>query len=203
MRWKWIALAIAALALAIWWWRRPEPKPDQRAARRAPKAAPMPRGARPAPPPPNTLPAGFDPVIYQPSNAPPLSTKPGTAMMFAPMTEYKYDPEQVKAEELEYKRYRLRFKISDAAADCHDGGDSAEDIRLAYTMVVRNEQLTIEDVRVVESTLPDPAVQECIVASVRNMTASAKGMPDLRQDNESYISLHDLFVRNRAAGDAP
>jgi|JI10StandDraft_1071094.scaffolds.fasta_scaffold175686_3 hypothetical protein len=205
MRAKWIALpaAIILVAVALWWWRRDDGKAaatpsTAKATSKAPR-----RDLRPPPPPPNTLPANHDPIIYQPSNAPPLTAKPGTAVMFAPMTEYKYDPEQIKAEELEYKRYRLRFKLADAAAECHEGGDQSEDIRLAYTMVVRGEILTLENVRVLESNLPDPSVEACIVASVKAMRSPAKGLPDLRQDNEAYLSLHDLYVRNRAAADAP
>jgi hypothetical protein len=98
-----------------------------------------------------------------------------------------------------YKRRRLRFRLADAAAACYDGGDGREQISLAYTMVVAQEEIQIEDVRVLHSNLSDRGLEACIVAAIRELRGSAPGISDLRESQQTAISQHDLYVRNRYA----
>ena len=110
-----------------------------------------------------------------------------------------YDPDSadVKANLLEFRKSRLRFALYDAAAECWSGGDDVADVQVAYTLIVEREVLRLEDVRLVDSTLPDPALERCILGRVTELRAPAAEIPDLREDGSSWISLHDLYTRNR------
>jgi hypothetical protein len=110
------------------------------------------------------------------------------------------DAEQAR-ELLAYKVQRLRLAAADAAAPCWPGGDRSEDIEVAYTLVVDREALRATDVRVVEDHLGNPTVRACVVGAIRDMSAFAEGMADLRRDYTVRISLHDLYVRNRLAAE--
>lgn len=101
-------------------------------------------------------------------------------------------------EKLVYKQRRLRFRLTDAAADCYNGSDSKEQIAFAYTMIVEREQLRVENFRVLSSNLSDRAVEECIVGAIKDLRTTAPGIPDATKDVQSTISLHDLWVRNRS-----
>ena len=104
-------------------------------------------------------------------------------------------------EKMTYKQRRLRFKLTDAAAACYDGPDAKEQIAIAYTMVVKDGVLRTEDVHVLTSDLSSNAVQECILAAVRNLATTASDIPDTRKKARTTIGLHDLYVRNRSSGD--
>ena len=107
------------------------------------------------------------------------------------------DSENVE-EKLLYKQRRLRFRLNDAAGACYDGGDGKEAVSLAYTLVIERGELRVESVRVLTSNLSDLALQQCIVDAVRTLRSDAGGLPDLRQDQRTTISQHDLYVRNRS-----
>ena len=110
-----------------------------------------------------------------------------------------FDPEapEVKANLFEFKKSRLRFALYDAAADCWSGGDDVADLEVTYTMIVEGEILRLENVKLTDSTLPDPAIEACIIGRLRELRSPAADIPDLREDGSSWISLHDLFTRNR------
>jgi hypothetical protein len=106
------------------------------------------------------------------------------------------DGENVE-EKLTYKMRRLRFQLTDAAADCYQGEDSRQQIALGYTLVVSGGQLTVENVRELDSNLTDRSVENCIVGAVK-LLSSTVDVPDVRKDQQTVISLHDLYVRNRS-----
>ncbi len=106
------------------------------------------------------------------------------------------DSENVE-EKLTYKMRRLRFRLTDAAADCYAGEDSKQQVAIAYTLVVHGGELSVEDVRQLESNITDRNVENCIVNSVKVMRTNVD-VPDLRKEQETVISLHDLWVRNRS-----
>ncbi len=110
-----------------------------------------------------------------------------------------FDPEapEVKANLFEFKKSRLRFALYDAAAECWAGGDDVADLEVTYTMIVDGEVLRLENVKLTDSTLPDPAIEACIIDRLRELRSPAADIPDLREDGSSWISLHDLFTRNR------
>jgi hypothetical protein len=101
-------------------------------------------------------------------------------------------------EQMLYKKRRLRFRLTDAAAACYEGGDGKESISFAYTLVVANEELRTENVRVLQSNLRDAKLESCITDAVKSLRSDATGMPDARYDSRGAISLHDLWVRNRS-----
>jgi hypothetical protein len=111
------------------------------------------------------------------------------------------DPVREAEEKLLYRKRRLRFALSDAAAECWSGDDNKADIEVGYTLVVEHEVLRVEDLRMLDSTLPDPALEDCILHQIADLRAPADGIPDMREAGSSFISLHDLFVRNRGAAD--
>lgn len=106
------------------------------------------------------------------------------------------DGENVE-EKLTYKMRRLRFQLTDAAADCYQGEDSRQQIALAYTLVVSGGELTVEDVRELDSNIEDRTVENCIVGAVK-LLSSTVDVPDVRKEQQTVISLHDLYVRNRS-----
>jgi len=107
------------------------------------------------------------------------------------------DSENVE-EKLTYKMRRLRFQLTDAAAACYDGEDSKQQVALGYTLVVANGELTVENVRELETNITDRNLENCIINAVKVMRSHSPGVPDLRKDQETVISLHDLWVRNRS-----
>jgi hypothetical protein len=112
-----------------------------------------------------------------------------------------YDPEsdEVKANLLAFRKSRLRFALYDAAAECWSGGDDVADLQVGYTLVVEAETLRLEGLRLLDSTLPDPALERCIVDRLAELRSPAPEIPDLREVGSSWISLHDLYTRNRRA----
>jgi hypothetical protein len=106
------------------------------------------------------------------------------------------DPDAAAAEELTYRKRRLPLKLSDAAAPCWSGGDSKEEIELEYTMVVENEVIRADNVRVKRSNLTNPTVERCIIDAVRDLRALADKVPDTREEGGLVMSLHDLHDRN-------
>lgn|GEM_PF-3511812 len=204
---------VALAALAVWLWPRgPRAKVASQAAvagkdSQAYVAPPQPRHA-----PDRDVPIpGEDrepihtasPLDTMRSRVPVSFTKPGQPMRFIKQVEMTADPELEAAERLEYKKDRLRFRLSDAAAACYDGEDSKASARFTYTLVVKNQRLRVENVKLTESTLGDAQLEECMISQIEAIDSSADTIPDTRQDGASWISLHDLAVRTRGAADRP
>lgn len=103
-------------------------------------------------------------------------------------------------EQLTYRIRRLRFQLADAATACYSGGDGKEQIMLAYDLVVSKGVLTVDNLQVLSSTWSDQQVQGCIVDSVKGLHASAPDVPDMRKEQRTSISQHDLYERSRSAG---
>ena len=107
------------------------------------------------------------------------------------------DPAAAAAEELKYRKSRLRLTLADAAAPCWSGGDSKEEIELEYTLVVDKEVIRADNVRVKSSAISDPTVERCIIDAVRDLRTLGDKIPNLREDQGLVMSLHDLYDRNR------
>jgi hypothetical protein len=119
------------------------------------------------------------------------------------------DPEAAAAEELKYRKSRLRLTLADNAAPCWSGGDSKEEIELEYTLVVEKEVIRADNVRVKTSNISDPTVERCIIDSVRDLRTLGDKIPDMREDQGVFMSLHDLHdrnareIKNKASEDKP
>ena len=106
------------------------------------------------------------------------------------------DPEAAAAEELKYRKSRLRLTLADAAAPCWTGGDSKEEIELEYTLVVDKETIRTDNVRVKTSNVSNPTVERCILDAVRDLRSPGDKIPDMRADQGLIMSLHELHDRN-------
>jgi hypothetical protein len=107
------------------------------------------------------------------------------------------DPAAAAAEELKYRKSRLRLTLADAAAPCWSGSDSKEEIELEYTLVVEHETLRADNVRVKTSNITNPTTERCIIDAVRDLRTLADKIPDMREDGGIIMSLHDLYDRNQ------
>jgi hypothetical protein len=203
---KWLAGAalVAAAAVVYVATRDADGKSEPKETAAAPeRVQPNPPRARSAPPPREAGKPGA--IYYVPWNL--SDPSPGVKKwkqegLPGTFREMVAPDDTVNVEEkLTYKQRRLRFKLTDAAVGCYDGPDSKEQISIAYTMVVKDGILRVEDVQVLQSDLSSHTVQECIVAAVKNLATTAPDIPDARKAARTTIGLHDLYVRNRSAGD--
>lgn len=131
--------------------------------------------------------------------APRKAIDPRNGSVIREIVDAKPDPEGEAREELKYRMSRLRLVLSDEAAYCYRGGDAKDEIELEYTLVVENEVIRTENVRVVRSDLKDATVQRCIIDAVRDLRGFAENIANLREEQGLVMSLHDLYVRNRGA----
>ncbi len=114
-----------------------------------------------------------------------------------PLIDAVPDPEGEAREEFGYKAHRLKLGLGDEAGRCYTGGpDGKEEIDISYSMVVENEVLRADNVRVVSNTFSDPGATACILQAVRDMRQLVEKMPNMHEDTEFIISQHDLYVRN-------
>lgn len=105
------------------------------------------------------------------------------------------DPVAEAKTDLTYRKSRLRLELMAEAEQCWTGGgDTNEGIELEYSLVVRNENLVTEDVRIKHTDIKDPAVQQCIVNAARDMSTLAAGVPDMTERKSLLISTKDLHA---------
>ncbi len=123
----------------------------------------------------------------------------GPKVVSIPVTDVNMEQDRVMRaqQELIYRIARLRFLLADAAAPCYQGGPSDEKINVGYTIVVHNDEMHIENLRVRESSIRDSAVQACLIGAVRDLRTLAPNIGELRQENDSWIALADLADSNR------
>jgi hypothetical protein len=212
-----VALIVGASVVVIggaYWLLRPAPGSAHATARRSAKidvrelgpAAAAPRADRPKPK-----------MVMTESGLRPQTTRtkprewvdPVSGALRREILDGVPDPEAAAAEELKYRKSRLRLTLADNAAPCWTGGDSKEDIELEYTLVVENEVIRADNVRVKNTTITNPTVERCIIDSVRDLRTLGDKIPNLREEQGVFMSLHDLHDRNerevktKAAEDKP
>ncbi len=122
---------------------------------------------------------------------------PQSGAMFREILDAVPHPEEEAKQELTYRKQRLRLTLADAAAACYHGGDSHDQIDIDYTLVVEHEIVRTENVRVKSSDIKDPAVERCMVDAVRDLRTFGDKIPDMREDQSQFMSLHDLYDRNQ------
>ncbi len=186
-----ISAGVVAVAIAItWWWtRRSHDKPAPALVVSANRSATIPGLV-------NRDRSGALPVAPgAASDAVAANSKSVTI----PVTDVDVEQDRIMRaqHELTYRIARLRFLLADAAAPCYHGGPSDEKISVAYTIVVHNDELRIENLRVSESSIRDSAVQACLIGAVRDLRTLAPNIGELRQENQSWIALSDLADSNR------
>ena len=182
MKWLAVAAALIAAALIVLWYEARSSGPPAAATAPAPvaKAAPAPRAYLGAPIeetpgrimddrplPPHVRPAG---VMAPEDDAEPIR---------------KYSDEFWERVDETYSRRLLGF-----AADCYQGGkERKQKLKLAFRFDIAGGKVSVKDVRMVESTLNDPALEACMTRAVAGATFEDKNMPDWasRPDEEETL----------------
>ena len=193
----------AAIVIAAAYWLLPSaPVATQPSAPRA--AAASPRRAEPSLPSAPVTVAQPKMVMTESGWRPQTTRKtprewkdPVTGAINREILDAVPDPAAAAAEELKYRKSRLRLTLADAAAPCWSGSDSKEEIELEYTLVVERETLRTDNVRVKTSNLTNPTAERCIIDAVRDLRTLAAKIPDMREDGGIVMSLHDLYDRNQ------
>ena len=139
--------------------------------------------------------SGLKPV--EPPHQPREWRDPVSGALNREVTDAYEDTKQVAAQDLIYRKRRMRLALADTAQSCYSGGDSKDEIELEYSLVVTNEEIRADNVRVKRSELKDPKVERCIIDAVRDMRALGEKIPDMKEEQGLVISLHDLWDRNR------
>ncbi|MBZ0232693.1 MAG: hypothetical protein K8M05_10220 [Deltaproteobacteria bacterium] len=170
---KWLALTAAVVAVALLLlWREVRSSGASPAVAVAPTAAPAVPIARasadvvPAriaepvdddePLPPHVLPAGVMAPEYDPG----------------PIKKFS-EPFWERVDET-YSRRLLGF-----AADCYKGGkERKQKLKVAFRFNITGGKVSVTDVRPVESTLDDPALEACMLKAIAKATWDDKNMPD-------------------------
>jgi hypothetical protein len=193
----------AAIVIAVAYWLLPSaPGATQPTAQRVASAAP--RSAEPSlPSAPSAAPkprmvmteSGWRPQTMR--KTPREWKDPVTGAINREILDAVPDPAAAAAEELKYRKSRLRLTLADAAAPCWSGSDSREEIELEYTLVVEHEALRADNVRVKTSNISNPTTERCIIDAVRDLRTLADKIPDMREDGGIVMSLHDLYDRNQ------
>lgn len=77
------------------------------------------------------------------------------------------------------------------AASCYTGGlhrvHRNQKVKLAFKDRIKNGVVTVENVKVVESTIDDPELVACFVKEVQNTQWKDDGLPDWVQDDQLVI----------------
>jgi hypothetical protein len=194
---------VAAIVIAGAWWALPSTQPDAPSTQRRAAKTPT-RDVAPSLAP--TVEAKEPPkMVMTESGLRPLTTKrkprewrdPVSGAMNREILDAVPDPAAAAAEELKYRKSRLRLTLADAAAPCWSGSDSKEEIELEYTLVVDKEVIRADNVRVKTSSITDPGVERCIIDSVRGLQTLGDKIPNMREEQGLVMSLHDLYDRNQ------
>jgi hypothetical protein len=188
---KWLAVAAAAVAaalLVLWYQVRSPASPAAAAPAAAPTAA-VPRS-------PN-----LGTQVQAPGHLPdgePLPEDVWPAGTLAPGDETgpikKFSDAFWERIDETYSRRLLGY-----AADCYSGGKQRKQkLKLAFRFDISGGQVSVRDVRVVESTLGDAALESCMAAAVAKATFEDKDMPDWQsgaEDEETLLIRIDTLKR--------
>jgi hypothetical protein len=196
-------IGVGVVGFAIWLMRAPSEAPSSAASRpsRATTRSTAPAleaSATPAARPKMVLTeSGWRPQTTQ--GKPREWVDPASGAINRELVDAVPDPEGDAREELKYRVGRLKFQLADAAAPCWTGADSKQEIEFDYTLIVEHEQIRADNVRIKSSTVADPTVERCIVDAVRGLSSPAQKIPDMREEQGMFMSLHDLYDRNERA----
>jgi hypothetical protein len=155
MKWLAAAAAVVVIGLGVLLWqatRDGEAKP-------ADDPSPLPRPT-----------AAIDaaPSVATPTTdaaPPPIDGEPGVFV--------------VKSEEFWDRVDELPRQLPSYVADCYKGGQERKaKLKVSYQLSITNHVVTLRDIKVVESTLTDPALQQCMIRSLEAVRFDDREMPD-------------------------
>jgi hypothetical protein len=181
---RWLAAGtVVVIALLAMLWlqiRTPAAAPVTVAAKRADVAAPV---AQPAA-------AGLAAVAKQVAvaEAKPHKLDPASDAFF-----YKFDEQVPPA-------------LTAEAAKCYQGGihrvHRNAKVKLGYTIKIKDGVLSVADVKVVESTVNDKALETCFAREVAKVTWNDDELPDWAQNDELVIRPERGMKKFTAANNA-
>jgi hypothetical protein len=187
---RWLAAGtVAFIALLALLWlqiRTPSAAPVAIAAKQPDVAAPV---AQPAS-------AGLAAVAHKvaAAEAKPQKLDPASDAFF-----YKFDEQIPPA-------------LTAEAAKCYEGGlhrvHRNAKVKLGYKIKIKDGVLSVADVKVIESTVNDKALEDCFAREVAKVTWTDDELPDWAQDDELVIrperGMKKFTAANRAyEGDGP
>lgn len=174
MKWLAVAVAVVAAALLLLWYEvRSSGTPAASASTDAPPAAaPAPKAERKS----ANLDAPMEATSLDDDAPLPPGVRPAGTM--AP----EDDPGPIrKYSEMFWERVDEVYsrKLLGYAADCYEGGkDRKQKLKVAFKFDIKGGQVTVRDVRMVESTMNDPELEACMVKAIAGATWTDKNMPD-------------------------
>jgi hypothetical protein len=93
----------------------------------------------------------------------------------AAMTEFKLRSDPFWDRVDDYPRQRLLGFI----ADCYTGGEARKaKLKLAYQLTIRDHTVRLENIRVVETTLVNKTVEQCMIKTLQDVAFEDQQMPD-------------------------
>jgi hypothetical protein len=128
-------------------------------------------------------PRGFDAVpvaVPRPPDAAPVAAAPADAA--PPAADAGPQVFAVKSEEFwdrvdEYPRHRMLSYV----ADCYKGGKHRKaKLKLTYELVVQNHQVTFRNIQIVDTTMGDEVLEQCMVRALEEAQFEDLQMPDYR-----------------------
>jgi hypothetical protein len=167
---KWL-LAVSLFVFAVWWLRR-------EAWRATRPRSPVPVAAsQPSAPPPPLAPVMARPPVAaaRPANAP------------APAPE-KLD---IKSDELRNRLdEQIPRRLYAEAARCYRGGLQPDQrLDLSYRLRVNDGEISVGDLRILEDTLDDPALERCIQSRIVAARWRDDALPDLDEQDDLYMRV--------------
>jgi hypothetical protein len=167
---KWLvagAIVIAALAVLLWMQIR------------EPSAAPSPSGEA-------AKPSTATGTVAAPSAA---ATKPEAVALAEPDQPKKLDPQS----DAFFYRFdeTVPANLTRAAADCYTGGLNRvhrnQKLKLGFKTRIVKGEVTVTELKVLESTLNNPALEACFVQKVTAAHWHDDELPDWTQDDQLVI----------------
>jgi hypothetical protein len=164
---KWV-VALSLLIFAAWWLRR-EAWPDARP--RPPVAA----ATAPSPPSPA-------PVVRRPTIA--IAAPTSAASVVSDKLDIKSDELRNRLDE------QIPRRLYAEAARCYQGGlDKDQRLDVTYRLHVTDGEVSVSDLRAVESTLEDSALERCIRERILAAKWRDDALPDLDEDDDLYMRV--------------
>lgn len=181
MKWLAVAGAVLLLGLFLLWREVRTPSPSPAAA------APAPLPARPAPPPPSLpSPAPSPSGEYRPAGTLAPEDEPGAIA--------KYSDEFWERVDEVYARRLLEY-----AAPCYSGGlHRKAKLKIAYHLDITDGSVAVKNARILESTLNDPKLEQCMLRSVSKAAFKDPRMPDWSSspsEEETLVIRIELLKR--------
>jgi len=183
MKWLAVAAAVVAAALLVLWYEvRSSGTPAASASTDAP-VAPAPKVERKS----ANLDAPMTATALSDDEALPPGVRPfGTKAPedeTGPIKKFS-EPFWERVDEV-YSRKLLGY-----AADCYEGGkDRKQKLKVSFKYDIVAGKVSVRDVRMVESTLGDAALEACMVKAIAGASFEDKNMPDWSSAPEDEETL--------------